>query len=577
MTCRRLVSVLAVAALLLAACTGVPRSSSPEVVQPVGVAQPSPSPVITPAANADPRTIVLGFLSANALADENHADARNFLTSDANNRWSDATLTVVDSLQVGNATNGSVTVRGREIGLVNASGIYAPVLTGDGNGGVSLPFAFGMKQVKGQWRINTLTSGLIINFAEFERIYQQREIYFYDRTEQRLVPDPRYSSLNDPSLLANWLVGQLATGPRPELQNAWSRELPGQIDPRRVRVILGSPSTIEVPGASQLDAGTRNRLAGQLALTLDQVTPGAVMSILDGTRPVAVSAATGPRFTASEFVSAVNPANASPPLFYIRSGAVVDQQAKPLPGRLGGGQNALTSVALASKPGSEDLLVAGTSGPATDARLLVGTESAGLHPTTLHGRLSRPSWAPNLDEVWVGDGAQVYRVTRDATPTAVPLAGSGALAERVSALRFSPEGSRVAMVLTASDGGSAQAWVGSVVRTPGQAQVRVDSLEPISPQGIVVSDVAWNDQLKLFTIGRALSTGEANVYEVQVDGSLWTPRSIANLPGAPDSITVSENVPAWVSVGGTVWSQSGGSWASPDLETTFGTDPTYLE
>lgn len=577
MTRCRPAPVLVVLAMLLAACTGVPKSSSPQVVQTVGGATPRSSPAITPVPNADPRTVVSGFLSANALADENHADARTFLTSDANNRWSDNTVNVVDALQVGIVAHGSVTVRGRDLGSVNASGIYSPALQGDGSGGVSLSFPFGMKKLKGQWRIDTLNGGLIVSLAEFQRVYQQREIYFYDRMEKHLVPDPRYSALTDPPLLANWLVGQLATGPRPELQNAWSRELPAQIDPRRVKVILGSPATIEVPGASQLDAGTRDRLAGQLALTLDQVTPGSTLSILDGGRPVTVPLAGGTRFTASGFASAVNPANTSPALFYIHSGAVVDEQGKPLPGELGSGRESLTSIALASKPGSQQLLAAGTSGFGSRARLLVGSERTGLRPTTLQGRLSRASWAPNLDEVWVGDGAQVYRVTGGGKPAAVPVAGSGALAGQVTALRFSPEGSRIAMVLTADDGGSAQVWVGSVVRTPGQAQVRVDSLEPISPQGIVVTDVAWNDQLKLFTIGRSRSTGEANVYEVQVDGSLWTPRSVVNLPGVPDSITVSENVPAWVSVGGTIWAQSGGSWASPANETTFGTNPSYLE
>ncbi|MFN2518755.1 MAG: LpqB family beta-propeller domain-containing protein [Jatrophihabitantaceae bacterium] len=575
MTRPRVLALLSAAAVLLTACTGVPASSAPQVVKQVGVAKPSSDPAITPTVGADPRTVVLEFLSANALVNESHANARDFLTPLAKNKWLDTTVTVLDSLQVGNFTNGSVTVRGREKGTVNSAGIYTPVLQGDGGGGVSVSFAFVMKKVLGEWRVDTLTSGLILSDADFQRIYQQRSIYFYDLTEQHLVRDPRYSSLTDPSLLANWLTGQLANGPRPELQNAVSRELPAQTDPRRVAVLLGSPITVELPGAAKLDAGTRDRLAGQLALTLDQVVPGAFLSILDGGRPVSVPSAGGTQFTASGFRAAANPANTAPALFYIHGEGVVDATGKPLPGDLGSGQYHLASVALAGVRGSQDLLAAGTSGPPSNARLLVGTARTGLRSTVLHGRLSRPSWAPNLNEVWVGDGAQVYRITRGGKPSVVPVAGPGALTGRVSALRFSPEGSRVAVVLSAPDGTGAQVWVGSVVRT--SAQVRVDSLEPISPQGIAVTDVAWNDQLKLFTIGRVLSTGEPSVYEVQVDGSLWTPRSSQNLPGAPDSITVAENVPAWVSVGPTVWAQSGGSWAGPRGEQTPGTNPTYLE
>lgn len=577
MTHRRLTPLLAVAAIVLGACTGVPTSSSPEVVKSVGAAQPGPAPAITPTRDADPRTMVLDFLAANALVDDHHASAKNFLTPDAKTRWSDTTVRVVDSIQVGNVTNDSVGARGRDMGSISASGIYLPVLQGDGSGGVSVPFAFGMKKVNGQWRIDKLTSGLILSYAQFQQVYQQHKIYFYDLTETHLVPDPRYSSLTDRSLLANWLVGQVTAGPRPELQNAVTNsELPAQTDPRRVTVTVGTPTTIDLPGASQLDVATRNRLAGQLALTLDQVSTGLAMSLLDSGRPVAISSGGETQFSASEFTSAVNPPNSSPALFYIRSGAVVDDQGRPVPGKLGTGKDALTAIALASKAGSDDLLAAGTAATGSTARLLVGTEHSGMHDAQVRGRLSRPSWAPNLDEVWVGNGAQVLRVTRGGKPAVVPVAGACAVAGRVSALRFSPEGSRIALVLTANDG-SSQICVGSVVRTPAQVQVRVDNLEPISPHGVAVTDVAWNDQLKLFTIGRVVSTGETFVYEVQVDGSLWTQRGVVNLPGPPDSITVSENVLAWVSVGATVWVQSGRTWASPNSETTPGSNPTYLE
>ena len=585
MTRLRLLPVLSAAVVLLSACTGVPTSSSPQVVRPVNVAPLNPPAVSKPALNADQRTMVIDFLNANAINDDNHATARTFLTPDARNRWSDTTVTVVDDVKVGVVTNGgkSVPVLARELGSVNALGIYTPVLQGDGSGGVAVPFAFGMKKIQGQWRIDALTSGLILSSSDFQRVYQQQEIYFYDRTDKHLVPDPRYSALSDPALLANWLVRQLVTGPRPELQNAWTRELPAQSDPRRVTVILGDPAKgdpikVELPGASQLDPGTREHLAGQLALTLDGVRPGTVITILDGGQPVIVPSAGGTRFTASGFRSAVNPPNNSPPLFYIRDGAVVDAKGNRLPGELGTGHFHLTSIALASQPGSDDLLAAGTSGPASDARLLVGTNTTGLYTTTLHGRLSRPSWAPNLPEVWVGVGAQVYVISGGGAPAVVPVAGTGTVTGRVSALRFSPEGSRIAMVLTAPDGGGAQVWVGSVVRTPGQAQVRIDSLEPITPEGIAVTDVAWNDQLKLFVVGRVLAgINDYNVYEVQVDGSLWSPRQVFNLPGEPDSITVSENVPAWVSVGGTIWTQTGGTWSNPGGKATFGVNPTYLE
>jgi hypothetical protein len=488
-------------------------------------------------------------------------------------------VTVVEATRVSNYNNkhASVTVHGQKLGSVSPSGIYTPVLQGDGSGGVSVPFTFGMKRIDGQWRIDTLTSGLILSYADFQKIFQQHTIYFYDLEEKALVPDPRFSSQTDRPLLANWLVSQLAAGARPALQDAVITELPAQTDPRGLAVLLGSPNTVEVPRSSQLDVTHRALLAGQLALTLQDITQGTVMSILDAGRPITVSSAGNTRF-APEVAPAVNRVRRTPSLFYLHSQAVVDAgKGSVLAGPLGTGQYGLTSIALGTIFASTDLLAAGTAGPPNEARLLVGTKDHGLVQTSLRGRLTRPTWAPGHDEVWVGDGARVYRVSQGGRPTEVPVAGAGTLTGAVRAVRFSPEGSRVALVLSARDGESAQVWVGVVIRSDAQAQVRVDNLEPISPQGVIVTDVAWNDELKLFTIGTVHGSDEGHVYEVQVDGSLWTPRSTQNLPGAPDSITVAQNAPAWVSVGTTVWAQRGGTWAGPNDGTTFGINPVYQE
>jgi hypothetical protein len=571
-------ALVAVLMLLLAACTGVPTSSAPEVVRTAPVGQQPAGDTITPAPGAEPRAIVSGFLAGNATDDQHHSAARSFLSPEAKNRWSDTTVTIVDDPRIGNfGADDTITVSGRQVGTIDTSGIYSPTLQGDGTGagGVQVQLQFVLKRVDGQWRIDTLQNGLLISLAQFERYYQQRVVYFYDLPEQHLVPDLRYSSLQDSSLLATWLMTQLVLGERPSLQGAVRTELPTGSDPRRVTVTVDSQIHVEIPGSSQLDPPTRNRLAAQVALTLDQVLPGALMTITDGGRPIGVSGIAGDGFTASQFLDTLRPANNSPQLYYIRDGAVVDRSGTPLPGPVGAGQYGLKSVALATIGGRDDILVAGVARVGADDRLLVGSVAGGLKHTGVHGALSRPAWAPNRDEVWVGVGSAIYRVTDEGRAQVISVAASsGKLSGRVSALRLSPEGTRVAVVLTAADG-TAQVWVGAVVRT--STSVRVGNLEPVSPQGVKITDVAWNDRLKLFAVGHQIATNEAGVYEMQCDGSLWTPRGTDNLPQAPDSITVAEFEVASVSAGPTVWVQRLGAWASPSGGTAYGTNPVYLE
>ncbi|MDP9094699.1 MAG: hypothetical protein M3N95_17605 [Actinomycetota bacterium] len=564
----------------LSACTGIPSQSAPQVVvtRIGGGAQPS-AQASTPAPDSPARTIVADFLDASAAPDVTHHTAREFLTADASTRWSDATVTVIDSaFQISTFVNGAVTVTARKIGSLNAAGTYTPDLQGDGGGDVPVPFVFGLKSVNGQWRIDTLPNGLILTSDQFDGLYTQRQLYFYDLAEQHLVPDPRFTQLTDPAALAGWLIQQLVTGQAPELQNAVINEFPQQLDPRRVTFTLGSPSTIDIPGSSQLDAKALNLLAAQIATTLTQVSSIVDMKVVDAGRSITIPQAGGVKFSPADFPGAPAPAVASPSVYYIsHAGGIVDEEGRPLPGALGNGTYGLTSAAVAVVGGAPEQRLAGVTGSGDFGRLLVGTVTSGLGKTCARGRLSRPAWAPQRDEVWVGDGTSVLRCGLDGKAAPVPVSlTSGSVTGSVTALRFSPDGSRIALVITASDG-SAQVWVGAVVRN--QAQVRIDSLQQITPQGVVIKDVAWNDALKLFVIGRVVSSGETNIFEVQVDGSLWTPRNIAGLPQAPDSITVAENQVAWVSAGQTVWVQRAGSWASPGPVNgqTNGTNPVYLE
>ena len=578
-TRRAIAAVAILGAATVSGCTGIPASSQPEVITTVAGGEPAPTLAITPQPDSAPRQIVDDFLTACRYAERSHAAARGFLTSAEVQRWNDTTVTVLDALQIGNftantSTSGSVVVTGRKIGAVNTNGVYTPELKGNGSGGDVATFQFTLKQVGGQWRIDDQSqAGVIMDEANFQSVYATRALYFFSLGEQHLVPDLRYTPINDPQLLASWMLSQLAVGPRPDLQTA-VREMPAQADPTRVGVLsFGSPTKVLIPGAAQLDASDRNHLAAQLAVTLQPVA--SQISIVDSGTAVQVPQTGGTTFTAADFSAELGTSRDEPAPYYLANdGHIYDRTGTALPGRANG-QYELTSVALRGTDPAT-MQVAGTAG--AKPGLYVGTAAAGLRQVRLPGtgQLSRPAWAPDADELWIGDGAALIRVTADGRAVAVTVSTpNGGAVGRVAAVRFSPEGTRIALVLETPDGAS-RIWVGSVVRTDSGA-VSVDDLEPISPQGVAIKDIAWNGQLKLFATGHDVTSSEPNIYEVQVDGSVWTPRSNGNLPGQADTITIAENQVAWVSTGTTVWEQRAGEWVSPKGGQTPGTNPVYTE
>jgi Lipoprotein LpqB beta-propeller domain len=574
MSARRWLVVLAIgASAVLSACSGVPTNSSPEVIGPVagGVSQSSAA-IVTPQPGSDPRSIVLGFLDANVSNDSRHTGARTYLTSAAAKSWTDTTTSVVGSTPLTgtfNLQNNSVTVTANKVGTLDAHGIYTPVTEGSGSTPITL--TFGLTQVSGQWRINTLNNGLIVDLNDFQQTYKPRPVYFFDQSQKRLVPDLRYSPLTDQTL-CGWLLDQLIAGPRAELQSAYTSNLPEQN--AHAVVTFGQTIAVNLPGSSQLDAATRTRLAVQLAFTFALEFVPAQVVLSDGTKQVSIPQTNQP-FTSQSFPS-YQPSSTPANVYYLHDGAVVAGSGV----KVGSPATGLTSIAIAAR-GSSNLLAA-TSGKSDSAQLLVGSLNGSLTATNVPaGPLSRPAWAPGLQEVWIGDGLTLYRMpTVGAPAVAVTLASSsGSVTGQIRSVAFSPDGVRIALVIKGTEGGS-QLWIGTIVRTPDGASVQ--SLEPVTPTDLDLTDVAWNDANTLYAVGGdAGLPGGYGIWSVQLDGSLLTARSTTGLPSAPDSITPSQSGFAWVSANSTVWVSRGqeSSWTAPGggPGTTSGTSPNYVE
>ena len=133
---------------------------------------------------------------------------------------------------------------------------------------------------------------------------------------------------------------------------------------------------------------------------------------------------------------------------------------------------------------------------------------------------------------------------------------------RVVAVRFSPEGARVALVLRGADG-SSSAWIGQVLRAADSVQV-VD-LRQITPLTWHVTDVAWADAVRLRVIDNAPGSADFSIWSLRADGSDARDSAGADgLPGVPQWITASPDGAAWVSINDTLWVEAfDGGWSPP--------------
>lgn len=579
---RLLLLACAVTTLLLAGCTGVPSSSAPQTIERVHIAPAEPGPAISPTPGEQPFALVQDFLQAAAEDPPGSSSARAFLTPAAASQWSDSTVTVVQQILPGEVTNGSVTVYGKVVGHVDAHGVYAPTLEGQGLGGPKQPFTFTIGEVKGQYRISGLPAGLglLLTDRQFHSAFRQYPLYYYDSADKYLVPDYRWVPVADPTEMARWLLDELIAGPRSQLQNGVTNDtLPAQLDPARTVVTAvdaGTEFDIEIPGAAQLAGHVKYRLAAQLAQMFGDLFTGRPIRITDDKRPITIPTVQSTTFTSGDFESVTGPPPPTAEVYYVNDGSVYSQSLQPLAGPLGGHVYSLQSIAASRPNPSGPLLVAGVARHGRDQQLFVGTQYDGLKASTVVGQLSRPAFAPGRPEVWVGSGPRIYRVVAGATPgrpVEVPIpsvAGGGP----VQALRLSPDGSRIAMVVGGS-AGSAGLYLGTVVRSANQ--VRVDDLQLISPQAAVVQDATWLDSSQLFAIGYLSTPKAPRTFRVYVDGSDWR-ASPTNLADPPDAVTGASSHEVWVSAGGHIWVQTQSGWSSPGpKDQTPGTNPVYLE
>jgi hypothetical protein len=300
-------TALVAAVLVLAGCAEIPTASP---VQNGSTEGPDDTTIVylpnPPAAGANPREIVAGFLTA-ASAGGDFAVAKKYLANSFVKRWNPRTRVLVQAAQPTITASGDADLR-LQVPIsarVSSSGVYTPSTR-------SIALDFHLVQQGGQWRIDAAPNGIVLGQTVFQNKYVPRALEFFDPTWQRLVPDLRWFPIPSdggstgsprPASVVNALVG----GPAGPLSggvavSALQGATVEAVDPGGSGV---STVALTVPGGNPSTEATA-RMQQQLIQSLQLLTPSALRLVVNGRVAPTVKSLAGQSGSLNAFVLAGN-------------------------------------------------------------------------------------------------------------------------------------------------------------------------------------------------------------------------------------------------------------------------------
>lgn len=565
---RLLVLALALA-LVLGACSALPESG------PVHRDDDSDSQIGVnsarftapgPGKGDAPVQIVNGFLTAMTANPAVASQARSFLTKRARAEWNPVSSTLVyRSSTVSAGVGATVDAKLADAHRLDARGGWLGD-AGDGAGRLTLT----MVREKGEWRIDNPPNALLVPQYFLEQEYQPFNLYFFDKTQQILVPDRVYVPRGEQT--ASQLVRALLGGPSADLAPVTRTEFPARTE-LDLSVSVSADGTAEVPLSRQLlrlPPAKLKRAAAQLSWTLRQVPGVSEIRMAVDSAPVPVAGAREGTETQQADAYAPTADGAPDQVFSLTKGrlSVLDPigtrptTARPVSGPFGRPGYALrsfgvsldgSSVAAVTADGEAVLRARLRSSPKGEAEQ--GTTSK--TSTTPHRVYSGTDLLPPAYDA-LGDLVLVDRTASGAKVVEVSATGTqvidvpGISGRAVKAFLLSRSGTQLVALI--SDLGGAGSGKGAprggvvtadLVRSPSGALVQA---LPAQRNGAVPSGtgdlvgLSWWSPNDVAVLGHA-EKNRSRVALVSLDGSPGDPRtavpdswpgSALGLVGAPD-------------------------------------------
>ncbi|GGI47710.1 hypothetical protein BCL57_002423 [Agromyces flavus] len=266
-------ALAAVVIALLAVTTGcvsIPTSGS---VNP-GLAEAPDQPVDLdvfargPQPGATQQQILDGFIDAAASPSGNYEIARQFLTDGFADVWEADTGVTIDVLADRSFTPVSADV-------IRAQAVPAASLAPNGQyletlAGVPLQLEYRFEQVDEEWRISSAPSGVLMDETNFQLVYRDYTLAFFDPQFRFVVPDVRWFAGRDSAQTS--IVRALLAGPAewlaPGVVSAFPEDL--TLDPGTVPVSNGV-AEVSLAGAAFDNLRTIQLMQYQLEQSLQSV------------------------------------------------------------------------------------------------------------------------------------------------------------------------------------------------------------------------------------------------------------------------------------------------------------------
>ena len=514
-------AVLSVA-VLVSSCASLPNSSEPQSLKRLD--NPSSQQDSGPISGRDPDLLLRDFYANSANPLKQYAQARNYLTPDANNQWKPGPETVIiDRIGMSrNSTAGadhvSYTVTGTIVGTLGEGGAYNP-RNEDYRAVVTL------ERRDGEWRIAELPNQAIIERTELRNRYIPRDLYFFDPTGNTLVPDRRWMFAGT-NTQDTALISLLLAGPSPTLAPGVMDELPNSAAYTRT-----NNGVYELTGLSSLSEAARRRLAAQLTWTLALAEISEPFSFsIDG--DLVRNDRNNPKLSVNDFPE-YNPSasgTSAGVLYALTNGkasSISDGNVVAVPGFLGtnGGIESMDVASLNHTNVAASVVTTNAEGD-KKSQLYMGPVDGDSTKILTAATLTKPTFEANSQAVWtVMDGNKVMRVAQSSSSSSISQTevDTSELGENhgdISVLRLSPTGVQAAFIV---DG---RVYVATVARpTAGDRKLtNVRELVPAIGDSAITLEWSVNSTLLVGTVST-----DTPVWRAEVDGSSAIPLSSGNI------------------------------------------------